>query len=84
MFRISFLVYAGVDSEELVITSFLSSETRGNPNSIGVKEEIIADRNSFTSGFSRTREGHVHHTRGLVLPSAVRPREKHGRAETVS
>ena len=37
-----------MDSEELVITSFLSSETRGNPNSVGVKDEIIADRNSFT------------------------------------
>lgn len=161
-----------MNSDELVATGFLSSETRGNPTSVGVKEEIIGDQNSFTryslsasdgsrdmqlnyhlrhsaagtkrppnqnpttlltasdsnlpyvydayilphvfdfatrfhglyvvrwksvpsvintslfcfhSDFSRRREGHVgHHVMGLVLPSAVQPRVKHGRAETVS
>lgn len=38
----------------------------------------------FRSGFPRTREGHVHRAMGLALPSAVQPRERHGRAEAVS
>lgn len=38
----------------------------------------------FRSGFPRTREGHVHRAVGLALPSAVQPRERHGRAEAVS
>lgn len=39
---------------------------------------------SFPGSSSRTREGHVNPALGLVLPSAVQPREKHACSGAVS
>ena len=60
--------FGQVNSDMLVITIFLSSETRGNPNSIGVTEETIADRNSF-SGYSVSAS---HQSRDMQLNGLLR------------